>query len=302
MSRRILTLSILCVALAATGVAVWKLRRPAGAQVDLLSRLPTQNATVLSVDFDRLRSAGLLSVLAASKTAEEPEYLSFVRDSGFDYKHDLDSALVAFSPDGTYFLIRGRFQWKQLQEYARQQGGSCYDQLCRMPGSTPDKRISFLPLSDGVMALAVSHDDLAASRLLKPVVQRPIEAPQQPMWVSVPAASLRRGDLLPAGARLLASAMVEAERVTFTMGPEGMGLEARLEAVCQSTADAKLLAGQLEKATALLREAAAHQPRKPGPADFTSVLTAGVFTQSDRKVLGRWQLQRSFLESLMGGI
>ena len=302
MSRRVITIGIVALALAGTSLLVWKMRRPAEPHADLLSRLPTQNSTVLSVDFAVMRRAGLLSLLSTSRTTEEPDYLSFVRESGFDYKRDLDTALVSFSPDGTYFLVRGRFQWKQLRDYARQQGGSCYDQLCRMPGSTPERRISFLPLSDEVMALAVSHDDLAASRMLKPVIQRPIEVPSQPVWISVPAASLKRGDLLPAGARLLASAMVDAERVTFTMGPEGTGMEARLEALCQSPADAKILAGHLEKATALLREVGAHQSRKPGEGDFTSVLTAGVFTLSDRKVLGRWPLRRSFLEGLIGGI
>ncbi len=274
------------------------LATPAG----LLARLPTQDAVVLSVDFAALRRGGILNVLTASKTPEEPDYQAFVRNAGFDYKRDLDSALLAFAPDGVFFLVRGRFDWKKLQAYARQQGGSCYNELCRMAGSTPARRISFMPLQPDLMALAVGTDDLAASRLQQPGPQRPIEAPPEPVWLSAPSSALKKRDALPAGARALTSAMSEAERVTLTLGPQGQGFEARLEALCRSPREAALLREQLDKATAALREAISHETRKPEPGDLSAVLTAGVFNQSDRKVFGHWAVGKSFLEGLASGL
>ncbi len=274
------------------------LATPAG----LLARLPTQDAVVLSVDFAALRRGGILDVLAASKTPEEPDYQVFVRNAGFDYKRDLDSALLAFAPDGVFFLVRGRFDWKKLQVYARQQGGSCYNELCRMAGSTPARRISFMPLQPDLMALAVGTDDLAASRLQQPGPQRPIEAPPEPVWLSAPSSALKKRDALPAGARALTSAMSEAERVTLTLGPQGQAFEARLEALCRSPHEAALLTEQLEKATAALRDAISRDKNKRESSDLSAVLTAGVFNQSDRKVFGRWAVGKSFLEGLASGL
>ena len=129
----------------------------------LLSRFPVENAAVFSADFTLLREAGLLS---ESKAAVEPDYRKFVDATGFDYKRDLDFVVASFSTSGNYYIARGRFNWPKLRAYAAQQGGGCYQDLCRMPGSTPERRISFLPLRSDAIAVAVSTYDLAASRLV----------------------------------------------------------------------------------------------------------------------------------------
>ena len=49
-----------------------------------------------------------------------------------------------------------------------------------MQGSTPERRISFLPLRDDIMALAVSTDDLAATRLTKTGAPVNTPLPQRP--------------------------------------------------------------------------------------------------------------------------
>ena len=59
-------------------------------------------------------------------------------------------------------MVKGRFDWNSLQSYAREQGGTCRNALCRMNGSTPERRISFFPLRPDLMGLAVSPDDSAA--------------------------------------------------------------------------------------------------------------------------------------------
>ncbi|MDQ6705877.1 MAG: hypothetical protein M3Z85_07920 [Acidobacteriota bacterium] len=259
----------------------------------LLSRLPTKDAVVLSVDFAALRRGGILDLLSKSKVPEEPEYQTFVRNSNFDYKRDLDSALVAFAPDGTFFLINGRFDWRKLVEYAKLQGGSCYGDLCRMTGSTATRRISFVPLRQDLMALAVSGDDLAASRLKEPGPRRAIQVPSQPVWLSIPSSALKTGSKLPAGTRLFTSAMAGAEDVTLTLGPQGQSFDARLEASCHSQADAASLAAQLEKVTAMLQGP---------PGDLRGILSSGAFRQQGQTVFGRWTVRKDFIENLAGGL
>ena len=78
--KRTGTYALLTVALIAAAAALWFSIQN---QFVPLEHIPTTDATVLSVDFNTLRKAGLLSLLAAPGV-EEPEYLSFIRSTGFD--------------------------------------------------------------------------------------------------------------------------------------------------------------------------------------------------------------------------
>ncbi len=130
-----------------------------------LERLPVEDAAVLSVDFAALRRGGMLDLLAGPVVEEEPEYKGFVAKTGFDYRKDLDHAFVSFHSAGTYFLARGRFDWGRLQAYAKEQGGGCFDDVCRMTGSLPSRRISYFLLRSDLLAMAVSPDESAATRM-----------------------------------------------------------------------------------------------------------------------------------------
>jgi hypothetical protein len=233
---------------------------------------------------------------------EEPDYQAFVRSTGFDYKSDLDAAAASFRPDGDFFTVRGRFDWDKLRNYAQSQGGSCYNDLCRLPGSAPKRQISFLRLEPGVMALAVSPDAMAASRLAGNNSSPPAkDLPRQPLWLSVPSAALRKLDGFPGGTRLLAKAMEDSENILLSLGPRGTQFEARIEVTCRNDQDATALGAQLERITALLREAIAREKRQPDPNDLSGVLTGGVFEHAGRRVMGRWPLSAGFLETLAGG-
>ncbi len=48
-----------------------------------------------------LRSAGILDLLAGSKSAEDPDYKKFVDESGFDYCTALDRLAIGFRPTVT---------------------------------------------------------------------------------------------------------------------------------------------------------------------------------------------------------
>jgi len=296
------------IALAIVGGAVWfglyeRARIAAASPAGMLQRLPAQNAAVLFVDFDALRRTGFPKLISQPKAGEEPEYQAFVTATGFDYRKDLDLAAVSFTNDGEFFVVKGRFDWQKLESYAQSQGGNCAGRLCRMPGSTPERRISFYPLQSNLLALAVSSDSSAATRLKEPYrgLVQPLEPPLDPVWFSIPAESLKSGNPLPGDTRLFATALASADKILLSLGPQGQQFEARLAVTCRTSNEAAALAVQLQRATSLLRDMIARENQKPNPKDLSGVLTAGVFEQSGRRVLGRWPLPPVFLESLAGG-
>lgn len=280
----------------AAGFGFWYQQRAERQFADprvLLSRFPAGDAAVLSADFAVLRTAGLLT---GSKATLEPEYKQFLDGTGFDYRRDLDSVLAAFTPQGNFFIARGRFNWEQLRAYVAKQGGSCYQELCRAQGSTPERRISFLPLRKDTMALAVSTDDLAATKLTK--AGEPVSGvlPSGPVWLSVPGAAMAQANSLPPTMRQMLSALRATERVVVTFEASGNAIEARMEATCKTPVDAGVLASQLRLATSALKEAAA-----PGD-ELVSALTAGAFEQSASRVTGTWPVPRSVIDALTAGI
>jgi len=294
-----LGLALVIVLIAIAGVAWHQLQPFSTAR--LLARLPTDNALVLAVDFRALRSAGILQMLVGMGGAEDGEYRDFMAKTGFHYQRDLDRALAAFAPTGKFFVLEGRFDWPRLRAYAEEQGGGCEGELCRMPGSVPERRISFFPLRSGVMALAVSQDASAALRLATPAPDAPALQPASPVWVSMPISMLRSGDNLPTGTRMFAHSLGEAESVTLAFAPEGKGLAARLDVLCRTEIDAADSAIELTRVTNLLRQLIARENRNPNPADLSGVLAAGSFRSDGKRVYGYWPIQRSFVENLFGG-
>lgn len=298
-SRIAVLLGAALIAAAAIGGVVWyRSRTPSTAA--LIARLPSANALVFSIDFAQLRNAGILQLLDKTKGSEDPDYVSFVQKTNFNYRVDLDLAVAAFAPTGKFMLLSGRFDWKALREYATSQGGRCEDDLCRMQGSTPDRRISFFPLRSNLMALAVSPDDSAALRLNtsgSPAGQKP----DAPIWFSIPKDMLRTGENLPDGTRAFARSVGQAETVTLAFAPDGRRLAARLNVLCRNELDAADVALQLQRVTTLLREMIARENQKPNPADLSGVLTSGSFHPEGRRVYGYWPIERTFVENVLAG-
>ncbi|MEK7404275.1 MAG: hypothetical protein AAB225_04135 [Acidobacteriota bacterium] len=284
-------------------VALVSLLRGRGASTaELLARLPADDAILLCVDFQALRRAGVLDLLAESTLAQEPEYQAFVQQSGFDYRERLEAVLISFHRDGNFLLLRGRFDWGSLNDFVQRQGGTCWNTFCRVAGSSPERKISYFPAWPDVMALAVSKDEWAAARMQ---TRRPetgaIEVPAQPVWSVLPVGRLGAAEDLPAGTRLFAKALGVAERIVLSAGPKGDGLELLLEVTCRSAQDAAALLSQLRGITATLDKLIAGEKQKPNPRDLSGVITRGLFEQHDQRVMGRWPLERAFLETLAGG-
>lgn len=300
-TRRRVTLAVFFAALLLGGPLAWLKWNTARHFSDtrvILSRFPLEDAIVLNIDFASVRGAGLLS---DPKLPLESEYKQFLDGTGFDYRKDLDSVTASFSRSGNFFIARGRFDWQHLRDYAAHQGGSCYEQLCRMQGSTPERRISFLPLRDDTMALAVSTDDLAANRLTKPGTPLTAQIPQAPVWMLIPGSALHDPVAFPPGLRLMLSALTNADRLVVTVGPSGSGLAAKLEATCRTKDDAGILVSQLRAVTATLKDTL-QQEKQAQSDELARMLIGGTFDDHGAEVIGSWPFSKSLIASLTSGI
>lgn len=299
-SRRHTTLAIVATAVVLAVLAgfEWNAARKFSDTRVLLSRFPVEDAIVFNADFAAMRAAGLLN---DSGKPLEPDYRQFLDATGFDYRKDLDAVTASFSKSGNFFIARGQFNWPKLRDYAAHQGGSCYQDLCRMPGSTPERRISFLPLRDDTIALAVSSNDLAANSLTKPGNPVTAALPSAPVWMIVPGAALHGSAAVPPGLGLMLSALGNADRLVITLQPSGSKLDAKMEATCRSKDDAHVLASQLRSVTAKLKEA--QQQNKDAQSDeLVQVLVGGQFDDHGMLVDGTWPFSKSLIASLTAGI
>ncbi len=301
-SKTKLWLAIAAVAIAAGGFAGvrWYHGRPLGPAA-MLERLPQSDAVVFYADFEALRRGGVLQILDSGK-AEDPDYREFARTIGLDWRRDLDRAMLAIAPSGKFILAEGRFDWPRLRAYAEKQGGACQNAMCRLNGSTPERRISFLPLRADLMALAVSTDEWAVRTLAsEPPAAGATEPPAAPVWLKIPGSALRSPSGLPDGTRMFARSMEQADYAVLSLQPDGQRLAARLDVHCESAKDAADIAGELSHATSLLREMIARERQTPNPADLSGVLSSGNFWSQGTRVYGNWPIEREFLRNLLGG-
>jgi hypothetical protein len=265
----------------------------------MVSYIPRGESTILYLDVQGLRDSGILEKLAGSTVTEEPDYKAFVSQIGFDYRTDLDAVLSSTSDVQQLFLLKGRFDWKALIKYANTHGGTCVNGFCRVQSEQQDRFVSFYPIASNVMALGVSKDAYAAGNIRPPEKSLPVaEVPTQPIWISVPASTLKDSSKLPAGTKLFAKALAGAERIVLTMGPEQQRYELAMDVTCKTAEEAAILRAQLEGITGLLKKLISRESQTPNPNDLSGILTAGVFQRVDRHVVGKWPVQKSFIESL----
>lgn len=265
----------------------------------MLRRLPTKDSLVVAIDFAAMRKLGILQMLDSSPLSRDPEYEKFVEETEFNYTQDLDYVMASFGPAGKYILARGRFDWKALRAYALSQGGLCYNTLCRMMGSTPERHISFYAVQQNLMALAVSQEDDAALRMQEEVATD-VPAPDAALWLYLPPAVLKSRDELPEGTVLFAKSVDQARSVTLGFAPEGDHIAAKLNVLCKNDSDALVTATELSKVTEVLKSMIAHGGHRPNLRDWSGVLIEGKFQNQGPRVFGYWPIQRGFVENMLG--
>ncbi len=293
-----MALAVVCGA-ALAGVYMYRSRGGSDSS-ELLSYLPSANATIVYVDVDAIRHSGILKMIAGSKAAQELEYRQFVDETLFDYREDLDAVAGAFKDGQVFFALKGRFHWKNLMDYTIRQGGSCHNGFCTAPSSRPNHRISFYAVRPSVMALAISQDDFAAYQVARKPGALPLPPPVQPVWVLVPALALRDASSLPAGTKPYATALRNAEEIVFTLGPQDDHLLVSLNVRCRDAKDAAALQRDFENTTDTLRKWIAREHQQANAADLSGVLVEGTFRREDRRVYGQWPIARAFVDGVMG--
>ena len=267
---------------------------------DLVTYLPTANATIAYIDVDSIRRSGILNMIAGSKAAQDLEYRQFLDETLFDYRQDLDAVAAAFKDGQVFFALRGRFHWKNLMEYALHHGGSCHNSFCTMESSRPRQRISFYPARPNVMALAISSDDFAAYQITRKSGRLTHLPPSQPIWILVPSLVLRNPAALPAGTKAYASAVVQsADEVMLTVGPQDDHLALSLDVACRDEPAASALLADLQNTTETLRKWIAREHQQANAADLSGVLVAGAFRREGKRVFGQWPISRAFVDALV---
>jgi hypothetical protein len=294
-------LALLLIAIcAASVVGVYLYRTRGGSSpADLVSYLPTANATVVYVDVSAMRRSGILKMITGSKAAEELEYRQFVDATLFDYREDLDAVAAAFKDGQVFLALKGRFHWKNLMDYVVHQGGSCHNSFCTTPSSRPNHRISFYPVRPDLMGLSVSQDDFAAYQVARKSGKLTLAPPLDPVWVLVPALALRDADSLPAGTKAYASALRNAEQILFTLGAQEDHLQVSINVQCRDSKDATALQHDFENTTETLRKLIAREHERPNPTDLSGVLVAGTFRRDDRRIFGQWPIPRAFVDAMV---
>jgi hypothetical protein len=294
---------VIACALAAGGAVYWFHRAHSAAlPSNLLVLLPTADASIVYIDVDAMRRSGILKLVAGAKAIEEADYQQFVSETKFDYRQDLDAIGAAFKDGKVYFALRGRFHWKNLKDYAAQQGGSCHADFCVIAGSQPNRRISFYPLSRDVLAMAIGPDDFAAYQVAIQPVKQVLAPPKEPVWAVIPAVALQKMDALPVAAKAYLPALQGADQIVFSIGVDpAQQLQLGVHVTCKDPAGASALLAQFEGTTKALREMLAKTHRKPDPADLSGVLVTGTFHRSERQVDGAWPVPRAFIDAIARG-
>lgn len=290
--------ALLCLALGAALYFYRDLREQSVA--NLVRRLP-EGSLQAGIDAEALRRAGVLQMLSGSPSVQEQDYKDFVEGTGFDYTRDLDYVLAAFRDDDIFFLLKGRFDWERLQQWARNSRGTCLNTFCEAPASRPERKISFYPVSRGVLALAVSSKPQAAWALAEAKAPAPASLPADPVWLRVPGPMLQSARTLPDGTRAFVSALRPAHTVTLALNGAGQELRLRLDAACGSPSEATGAKERLEELTRLLRSLIERSGHQPNPKDLSGVLTSGSFSVDQTSVRGEWKVSQAFLQSLVSG-
>ena len=292
-------LALLLAVAAIGGFFWWRTSRTLNDQ-QLIQSLPQARATHVFIDLDGLRRSGLLDLIAGTKSAEDPDYKTFIDQTGLDYRTDLDAVAAAFSEGNTYLALRGRFVWKKLDAYAQAHGGRCVNAICSMPASRAGYFISFTPLRTKVLAMSVSTDEHGVNLIGMQDWRKPPHLPAEPVWISVPSFALSDANL-GSGTHAFLEPLSQAQDVTFAVGGTPKGFQIRLHAVCATPEIAELLTRRLSASTDLLKKMLDREHMTPNSSDLSGVLTAGTFSQQREQVTGTWPIERGFIESLAGG-
>lgn len=252
-------------------------RTASAATPSIFSRLPP-GAPVIGyanfADLRGLRKTPLASMLglAAPGPAEDREYRSFVRETGFDYTRDLDKVAIAFWPanllqasgigqNRVLAVAEGRFDRQKIEAYTLHTGGKITREgqksLYNVPGNPP-----------------VAFEFLAPNRILIASGQYPVkllttsDAPSSDAAIQArirrvagaPIFAVARTERLPKSfysnfqnAPQLEQLVRSIQDVTLAAQPDGSDIRTVVDAQCSSLKNALYLSTLLDTSRVLGR-------------------------------------------------
>lgn len=280
--------------------AYWFHSRPYPA-ARLVQMLPPDRSVHVFLDVALLRSAGILDIIAGSKSLEDPDYRAFVAETGFDYRTDLDTLAIAFRDGDVFYAAQGRFQWDKLAAYAPAHGGSCALFQCKAPGSEPGRDVSYYMPRANILALATSRTATAGDMVAPGTWQNQPRIPTVAMWVSASRESFADLNRFPPGTRSLVSPLAQAQSTVLTLGaaPNGRdNFELRLAVTAKDADSATKLAAEFREATGQFIKMLERENQPADPSGLSGLLAVGRFEAAAEEVTGVWPVSRALVESL----
>ncbi len=293
-------------ALCAIGAAAWfgferYQYRFVRSDADLIKLLPPGDLTTFYINVAALRRGGLLHLFAGITPASEKDYNDFLASTHFDYPRDMDALAGGVDADRIFFLIRGRFDWDKLRQFAIAHGGTCDDDACRAPGTKPGRWVNFIRIQPDTVALAITSSSTAADLLRPPGRRLQDSSTGDPVWVSVSPSLIKDPTSLPKPLQIFALSLQPAASVLLSAGQAEHSNEAftvQLEAAFPNAPSADTTCKQLQIQTRMLKLELARENRQPDPADLTGMLTAGTFQVGGGRVFGTWPVRKELLKAL----
>ena len=322
--------AILLLVLACTwGISAWRHRFVRGDR-DLFRFLPAGPGTTLFVDVNLLRRGGLLDRFVGPKTVvPDPDYETFVRETGFDYIRDLDTLAAkkgSVPISSVVLLARGHFNWGSLRNYAIKSGGSCHGDFCRFASKAGHRKLVFREIQPDVLQLFIGSassfsntnksEEKANKKGSVPILSQengsvPIssalsapryELPDEPVWLELGPGVLSNPADLPLPLRIFAISLASASSVILSLGPAAEASNAafilKFKAKMPNSAAAGTARTQLELQTKMLKTGLKRAHEEPDPAGLTGLLAAGSFETSGTTVSGLWPVRRELLLAL----
>ncbi len=206
---------IAVLASAAGGAAWWwtQWRVDAG---EMLARLPQEPAVSVVLDVETLRQSGVWDAFTGSSGEEEPDYRAFAEAIQFDYRQDVDLLAMAWNGGTLHVLAAGRFSWSAIENYAKAQGGSCGESVCRFT-FRENRQLTLRSIQPKLVGVSVGPEAWTFAR----------QADAVP--VSDPAKVVIRPALLP-NAPLAAQLFPGVQSVTLRAAGDGAGVRFQLVA------------------------------------------------------------------------
>jgi hypothetical protein len=229
---------------------------------ELIELAPGDATYIAYLDLANLRNEPLIDRLAAmaAPVAVDHDYAEFVSATGFDYRRDLDRAVIAGSAGQMLAVAEGRFDQEKIKQYVLRSGRVEREgdrAVYVMKSTTPGKSISLSFLGKNRIAIA-QGGDLSERAMTS---HAPLDPDMRERLSRVAGSPLFAGfkvtSSLTASAAGTPAAGIPALQslrgVNFALKPDGEQMLISAEGECENPAEAQKLESSLNLADPKMR-------------------------------------------------